>query len=83
MRRILWSVLFFSLASVVLPLPASARYLTAEEVRFIAFSKGIVRIEEIELDDGVWEVEGDDATGHEIEIRIDAASGAIIKIRRD
>ena len=81
MRRILWSAVF-SLASMALMLPAEARSLTVEDVRLIAFNHGIVRIEEIELDDGVWEVEGDDASGHEIKIEVEAWSGRIIKIKR-
>ena len=40
----------------------------------MAFAKGIVKIKEIELDDGIWEVEGKDATGHEIEMEVDAAA---------
>jgi len=49
----------------------------------MAFGKGIVKIEEIELDDGIWEVEGEDATGHEIEMKVEARSGRIIKLKRD
>lgn len=39
-----------------------------ESLRAIAFDKGIVDIKEIEFDndDGVWEVEGRDATGRKI-----------------
>ena len=49
----------------------------------MAFDKGIVRVEEVELDDGVWEVEGIDASGQEIEMKIEAGSGQIIKLERD
>jgi uncharacterized membrane protein YkoI len=50
----------------------------------MAFAKGIVKIEEIALDHrGVWKVEGEDAGGHEIKMKVDAASGAIIKLKRD
>jgi hypothetical protein len=56
---------------------------TIEDVRAMAFDKGIVRIEEVELDDGVWEVEGTDASGHEIKMKIEAGSGQIIKLKRD
>ena len=40
-------------------------------------------IKEIELDDGVWEVEGHDASGHKIKMKVDAASGEIVKMKRD
>jgi len=65
--------------------PASARYLDIEDVRAMAFDRGIVRIEEIELHQrrGVWKVEGEDATGHEIEMKVDARTGQIIKMERD
>ena len=49
----------------------------------MAFDKGIVKIEEVELDDGMWEVEGYDANGREMEMKIDAATGNIIKLERD
>jgi len=48
-----------------------------------AFDKGIVTIEEVELDDGIWEVEGYGPDGHEIEMKVEAASGNIIKLERD
>ncbi len=49
----------------------------------MAFDKGIVTHQEVELDDGIWEVEGSDASGHEIEMKVDAASGSIVKLKRD
>ena len=33
----------------------------------MAFARGIVQIKEVELDDGIWEVEGLDAGGPKIE----------------
>ncbi|MGD9501793.1 MAG: PepSY domain-containing protein [Methyloceanibacter sp.] len=63
--------------------PASAQPLTIEDVRAMAFAKGIVQIEEVELDDGIWEVEGIDASGHEIKMEIEAGSGQIVKLKRD
>ena len=71
-------VLSLAFASRALAYPVSI-----EEVRDMTFDKGFVKIKEIELDDGVWEVEGKDATGQELEMEVDAASGAIIKLRRD
>jgi len=48
----------------------------------MAFDKGIATIKEIELDDGVWEVEGRDDSGHKVEMEVDARSGEIVKMRR-
>jgi uncharacterized membrane protein YkoI len=73
----------FLALSLVLAAPASAQPVTIEDVRDIAFAKGIVKIEQVELDDGVWEVEGIDASGQEIEMKIEAGSGQIIKLERD
>jgi len=73
----------FLVLSFGLSAPAMAAPVTIEDVRAMAFDKGIVKIEEVELDDGVWEVEGYDANGHEIEMEIEATSGRIIKLRRD
>ena len=65
--------------------PATARIVDIETVRAMAFDDGIVDIEEIELHRrrGVWEVEGEDASGHEIEMKVDARTGRIIKMKRD
>jgi len=64
-------------------LPAlAAKRLTVDDVRDMAFAKGVVTIKEIELDDGIWEVEGRDAGGRKIKIEVDARSGEIVKIKR-
>ena len=78
--RLIPTFLAMSLASAV---PAAAEPLSIEDVRALAFEKGIVTIEEVELDDGIWEVEGRDSSGHEIEMKVEAASGNIIKLERD
>jgi uncharacterized membrane protein YkoI len=64
--------------------PAAAS-VDIEDVRAMAFDRGIVRIEEIELHQrrGVWEVEGEDAYGHDIEMKVDARTGRVIKMERD
>jgi uncharacterized membrane protein YkoI len=73
----------FLALSVALAAPAAAGPLSIDDVRAMAFEKGIVKIEEVELDDGIWEVEGYDANGHEVEMEVDAATGNIIKLKRD
>jgi uncharacterized membrane protein YkoI len=64
--------------------PAAA-YVDIETVRAMAFDRGIVKLEEIELKrrKGIWKVEGEDAYGEEIEMEIDARTGRIIKMKRD
>jgi uncharacterized membrane protein YkoI len=75
--------LFASIFAFTVPGPAGAAPVSIDDVRGMALDKGIVKIEEVELDDGVWEVEGYDANGHEIEMEVDAATGNIIKLKRD
>ena len=77
----MWIVIL-CLSAALLPAAAGAGRLTIEDVRAMAFDKGIATIKEIELDDGVWEVEGRDASGHKIEMKVDARSGEIVKMRR-
>ncbi len=69
--------------SLAFALPAAAAPASIDDVRAMAFDRGIVKIKEIELDDGIWEVEGRDASGHEIEMEVEAGTGRIIKLRRD
>ncbi len=65
--------------------PAFAKVIDIETVRQMAFDRGIVRIEEIKLrrKKGVWKVEGEDASGEEIEMEVEAQTGRIIKMKRD
>ena len=72
----------FRAMSFALIAPAAAQPVSIDDVRVMAFNKGIVNIKEVELDDGVWEVEGYDASGHNRKMEIGAGSGAIIKLKR-
>jgi hypothetical protein len=49
--RIILAALALTLASAV---PAAGP-VSIEDVRAMAFDKGIVKIDEVELDDGLWE----------------------------
>lgn len=55
----------------------------AEEAIRIARTAGVVRVQEVECDDGKWEVEGRDARGRKIEVEISARDGRILDIDRD
>ena len=66
-----------------LPAAAGAQHLSIDDVRNMALARGVVTIKEIELDDGIWEVQGRDAGGHKIEMKVDALSGEIVKMRRN
>ncbi|MCB1441925.1 MAG: PepSY domain-containing protein [Methyloceanibacter sp.] len=64
---------------------AQANSVGIEQVRQMAFDHGIVRLDEIELRrrKGVWQVEGEDANGNDIEMDVDARTGRIIRMERD
>lgn len=77
-----------ALAMLLTAAPASAQmsppgFMSIERAGAIAARYGIVRIDEIELDDGRWEIEGRDRAGREREIEIDARTGRVIKFERD
>lgn len=57
--------------------------ISMDDARRIAKEHGLVRVEEINLDDGKWEIEGRDSTGAEIEIDLRATDGTVIKMERD
>jgi hypothetical protein len=57
--------------------------ITMEDARRIATENGVARIEEIAFDDGQWKVEGRDSLGSEIEIKLRASDGAIMKLERE
>jgi uncharacterized membrane protein YkoI len=54
----------------------------AEALR-IAREHGLSRLEEIELDDGEWEIEGRTRNGREIEIDISARTGQVLELEID
>lgn len=45
----------------------------------IAAEQGVAHVHEVELRDGVWEVEGHTAEDRRIEIEIDPRTGAVVK----
>ena len=75
-----------AMATVILGGPVLAQTkgpVTAEQAIEIAKQQGMVKVDEVDRDDGKWEVEGKDASGREIEVDIDANSGSVIKVKRD
>ena len=70
-------------AVLALTSPGTQSMHDVDEARRIASENGVVRIEEIKLDDGKWEIEGRDSTGAEIEVDLRASDGVVIKMERD
>lgn len=44
---------------------------------------GMVRVKEVERDDGLIEVEGFDSKGRELEVRLDARAQHVLSVRHD
>lgn len=65
------------------PIQPGEPAISMEEARRIASENGVVRIEDIKLDNGKWRIEGRDSTGAEIEINLRASDGTVIKTERD
>ena len=65
------------------PITPAKPAVSMDQARRIAADHGVVRIEEIKLDDDKWKVEGRDSTGAEIEIDLRASDGVVIKMERE
>ncbi|PZU90145.1 MAG: hypothetical protein DI527_15020 [Chelatococcus sp.] len=65
------------------PIRPDSAPVTMDDARRIAAGHGVIRVEEIKLDDGRWEIEGRDALGAEIEIELSARDGSVVKIERE
>ncbi len=61
--------------------PAVRREVTEAQAVQIARGYGMVEIEEIERDDGGWEIEGRDRRGREVEISINR-DGRVTRVER-
>lgn len=81
--RFLLVTLAIALASPALAQGRPGGFLSADDAGLIARDYGVAKIQQIELDDGIWEVDGRDARGGEFDVEIDAATGAVVKIERD
>ncbi|WP_161988448.1 PepSY domain-containing protein [Elioraea sp. Yellowstone] len=55
----------------------------AERAIAIAREAGVALVEDLECDDGRWDIEGRSANGREIEIRIDPRTGRVLRVERD
>jgi uncharacterized membrane protein YkoI len=92
MPRRLFALAIAGLIAAAAPLPAQAQNMlipgdtivSMEVVRDIALDYGVDRIESIELNTftGRWELEGTDFTDRDVDMEIDANTGAVIRVER-
>lgn len=83
------AALLWAAAAGLAPLPARAddrcdrAEVRAERAIAIARETGMALVEELDCDDGRWDVEGRDANGHAIEVEIDPRSARVLEVERD
>jgi uncharacterized membrane protein YkoI len=77
------AVLAFSATDAVADDDCRGMPVSAGQAVAIAATVGLVRVEEVDCDDGEWEVEGWNAAGREMEVEIDARTGQIIEVEYD
>ena len=68
-----------AIAFAALPAFAQTPAIGVEDALRIARDGGLATITSIELDDGEWEAEGRDSAGKEMEIDINAKTGAVVR----
>lgn len=83
---------FVGLLTTALPLPSRAQtvmvpaetIVSIDAVRDLALDYGIDRIESIELNTftGRWEVEGTDLDDRDVDMEVDATTGAVVRLER-
>lgn len=72
-----------ALAQAPAPTSPQVAPISLDQARRIAQENGMMRIDEIELDDGIWEVDGRDSAGAKIEIDLRATDGFVVKMERE
>ncbi len=62
--------------------PAQVYFVSSADAQAIAAQNGVVAINRLRLDDGVWKIEGRDVTGRYVYMRIDPRSGDVLRLER-
>ena len=57
-------------------------YVSSADAQAIAAQNGVIAINRLRLDDGVWKVEGRDVTGRYVYMRIDPRTGDVLRLER-
>lgn len=86
MKRISAALIAIALAApapLALAQGTTSDLLSQERATEIATQQGMVRVLDIELDDGEWEIEGCTADGRELEIDVHSRTGDVVKYDLD
>lgn len=57
--------------------------LSEADVRARLASAGYTNVHDVDYEDGIWNAEGDDAAGRDVELKIDPANGRVIGKEKD
>lgn len=84
MRACLSAIALVSLLGFATPAVAdSGSGPSIQRALMTARSFGVIGFKEIEFDNGQWSIEGRDPRGKTVNMRIDAWSGAVLRVDRD
>lgn len=89
MRNKLFIIILVSAACIVASPAVRAQtvgvgvpFVSVDEAREIAAFNGVIAIRRIELDEGVWKIEGRDRSDRRVEMKIDPHTGEIAELDR-
>jgi hypothetical protein len=82
MRSAFATAALFALLFSASPAPAQVYFVSSADAQAIAAQNGVVAINRLRLDDGVWKVEGRDVTGRYVYMRIDPRTGDVLRLER-
>jgi hypothetical protein len=82
MRSALATAALCALLFASSPVTAQVYFVSSADAQAIAAQAGVVAINRLRLDDGVWKVEGRDVTGRYVYMRIDPRTGDVLRLER-
>jgi peptidase YpeB-like protein len=82
MRSAFATAALFVLLFAASPAAAQPYFVSSGDAQAIAAQNGVVAINRLRLDDGVWKVEGRDVTGRYVYMRIDPRTGDVLRLER-
>ena len=82
MRSALATAALFALLIAASPASAQPYFVSSADAQAIAAQNGLVEVNRLRLDDGVWKVEGRDVGGRYVFMRIDPRTGDVLRLER-
>ena len=82
MRSVFATAALFALLFTASPTTAQVYFVSSADAQAIAAQNGLISINRLRLDDGVWKIEGRDVTGRYVYMRIDPRTGDILRMDR-